>query len=320
MYKSLSGENKKVAVVIPAYKVSRQIVNVIESIPSEVDLIVVVDDFCPEKSGQLVESHFNLKRIVVVKHIENRGVGGAMKTGYLIALKESAEIIIKVDGDGQMNPTLIPSLIKPLLSRNADYSKGNRFYSLKLVQDMPRVRLIGNVILSFMSKLSTGYYQLFDPNNGFTAISKESLELIDLDSVDERYFFESDMLFQLNCARRDVVDVPMPAIYGTEVSNLKIGHSIFYFLIRHLRNYFKRIVLNYFVRDFSLASIQLVVGTILGLWGAFLGFATWLDGKTSGLPSQPGTVVLVAILCISSLQLILSFINSDMSLSRRDKS
>lgn len=320
MYKSLSGEDKKVAVVIPAYKVSGQIVKVIESIPSEVDLVVVVDDSCPEKSGQLVVSHFRSDRIVVVKHPENRGVGGAMKTGYLIALKESAEIIIKVDGDGQIDPKLIPNLIKPLLSSNSDYSKGNRFYSFKLVQDMPRVRLIGNVILSFMSKLSTGYYQLFDPNNGFTAISKEALELVDLDLVDERYFFESDMLFQLNCARRDVVDVPMPAIYGTEVSNLKVGHSVFYFLVRHLRNYFKRIVLNYFVRDFSLATIQLVLGTILGFWGAFLGLLSWFDSMSSGLPSQPGTVVLVAILCISSLQLILSFINFDMSLSRRDKS
>jgi dolichol-phosphate mannosyltransferase len=320
MYKSVSGESKKVAVVIPAYKVSQQIVGVVESVPSEIDLIIIVDDACPENSGQIIESNFSLKRVIVARHPSNRGVGGAMKTGYRVALENGAEVIVKVDGDGQMNPLLIPNLIKPLLLNSADYSKGNRFYSFKLVQKMPRVRLIGNIVLSFMSKLSTGYYQIFDPNNGFTAISRDALELLDLDSVDERYFFESDMLFQLNCARRDVVDVPMPAIYGTEVSNLKVGHSIFYFLVRHIRNYFKRIVLNYFVRDFSLATIQLLLGTILGFWGAFLGLSSWLHSMSSGLPSQPGTVVLVAILCISSLQLILSFINFDMSLSRRDKS
>lgn len=320
MYKNYVGEAKKIAVIIPAYKVSRQIVNLIKTIPSEVDLIVVVDDSCPENSGQLVESQLDTERLVVVKHITNRGVGGAMKTGYKIALKEDMDIVVKLDGDGQMNPISIPQLIEPLLSRSADYTKGNRFYSFKLLKDMPKIRLIGNVILSFMSKLSTGYYQVFDPNNGFTAISREALEMLEIESVDERYFFESDMLFQLNCARKSVIDVPMHAIYGTELSNLRVSHSIFYFLIRHLRNFSKRIILNYFVRDFNIASIQLVVGTGLGLWGSYLGFSTWQSSRTSGIPSQPGTVVLVAILCISSLQLILSFLNFDMNLSRRDKS
>lgn len=320
MYKNLSRESKKIAVVIPAYKVSKQIINVIKSIPSIIDLVVVVDDACPENSGQVVKLNFHSKKIVVLKHETNRGVGGAMKTGYKLALGEGAEIVVKVDGDGQMNPASISNLIEPLLSKSADYSKGNRFYSFNLLRNMPKIRLIGNVILSFMSKLSTGYYQIFDPNNGFTAISREALESLELSSVDDRYFFESDMLFQLNCARKTVVDVPMAAIYGTEVSNLKIGHSILYFLVRHFRNFVRRIILNYFVRDFSFASIQLVVGIFLGLWGAFLGISTWSDSRTSGVPSQPGTLVLVAILCISSLQLILSFINFDMTFSRRDKS
>jgi hypothetical protein len=116
------------------------------------------------------------------------------------------------------------------------------------------------------------------------------------------------------------VDIPMPAIYGEEVSNLSVGHSVIYFLIKHLKNALKRIVLTYFIRDFSIATVQLILGTVIGFWGIFAGTSTWLQSKSSGVPSQPGTIVLVAILCITGLQLLLSFINYDISLARRRKS
>jgi dolichol-phosphate mannosyltransferase len=319
MYFRNNGVEVSLAVIVPAYKVANQIINVIEQIPSEVDEIVVVVDACPEGTAQLLKTYTFHRTIHILEHPINTGVGGAMKTGYRKALELGVEIILKIDGDGQMDSSLIPNLVQPIILGHADYTKGNRFYSLRHIKQMPRIRLFGNVLLSFMSKMSTGYYHVFDPTNGFTAIRASALEDMNLDAVDDRYFFESDMLFQLNAVGMKVEDVPTPAIYGNEVSNLRVGHSVFYFLTRHLRNTSRRIAMTYFLRDFSLASIQLVAAVILGTWGFTLGIFTWLHSQRTGLPSQPGTIVLVAILSLSSLQLFLNFINYDMSLSRRSK-
>jgi len=320
MYPTPAGLRVKAAAVIPAYKVSKHIVDVVRSIPDEIDFIIVVDDACPEKSGEILKVSKISKKVTIIYHPVNLGVGGAMKSGYLAALELGAQVIVKIDGDGQMDSSQISNLIKPILQGESDYAKGNRFYSLNLVREMPKIRLIGNVVLSFMSKLSTGFYHIFDPNNGFTAVSSEALALIEFSSVDDRYFFESDMLYQLNVTGMRALDVPMPAIYRDEVSNLRIGHSIFYFFPRHIRNTCKRITLNYFVRDFNVATLQLISGVALGIWGFIAGMGTWLHSRNTGIPSQPGTIVLVAILSIASLQLLLSFINYDISINRRGKS
>jgi len=319
MYKNSIGDSLRVAVVIPSYKVSRHIARVIETLPEEIDDIIVIDDACPENSGDVAQK-LNNPKVEVFRHTENKGVGGAMKTGYEAALKKGAHLVVKLDGDGQMDPNQIHNLLIPLLTNKADYTKGNRLYSLKTVRSMPKVRLFGNVVLSFLSKISTGFYQIFDPNNGFTAISADALNLLEFSEINERYFFESDMLYQINSVGLQAVDVPMTAIYADEVSNLRVGHSIFYFLARHTKNAFKRIFLTYFVRDFSVATLQLILGLAIGTWGIILGITSWLHSMNSGTPSQPGTIVLVAILCITGLQLLLSFINYDISLSRRDKS
>lgn len=320
MYPTRTGREVKVVVVIPAYKVSKHIVQVIEKIPKEIDEVVVVVDACPEGTFALLRKYSFKKRVHLIEHLENTGVGGAMKTGYRRAVDLGAEIVIKVDGDGQMDTQLISELIKPVLSGNAHYTKGNRFHSLQYFNNMPKVRLIGNLALSFFSKLSTGYYHILDPNNGFTAISSDMLKLIDFAEVDNRFFFETDMLFNLNLLKANVHDVPMPSIYEDEISNLKISHSIPYFFVRHVRNTQRRLITNYFLRDFSLASVQLLFGVILSSWGTILGLITWFHSQSTGIPSQPGTIVLVAILCLSGLQLLLSFIQYDMSLNRRDQS
>jgi glycosyltransferase involved in cell wall biosynthesis len=320
MYLTRTGREVKAAVVIPAYKVSRHIVQVIEKIPKEIDELVVVVDACPEGTSELLREYSFERRVHLIEHSENTGVGGAMKSGYRKAVDLGAEIVIKVDGDGQMDTQLIAKLIEPILSGDAHYTKGNRFHSFQFFKNMPKVRLIGNLALSFFSKLSTGYYHILDPNNGFTAISSEMIDLIDFTEVDNRFFFETDMLFNLNLLKANVHDVPMPSIYQDEISNLKVSHSLMYFFIRHVRNTQRRIIINYFLRDFSLASIQLLLGLILASWGTSLGLITWFHSQNAGIPSQPGTIVLVAILCLSGLQLLLSFIHYDMSLNRRNQS
>jgi glycosyltransferase involved in cell wall biosynthesis len=293
--------------------------NVIRGLPQEIDSIIIVDDACPEGTSKLVIQNIKDKRVHVLRHDSNLGVGGAMKTGYALAIEQKLDAVIKIDGDGQMDPRFIDLLVEPVLNLRSEYTKGNRFYSIQLVRNMPKIRIFGNIALSFMSKLSTGYYDLFDPNNGFTAISRDALQRINLDDVDNRYFFESDMLFQLNLAGASVKDIPIPAIYGNEKSNLSITHSTGHFFWKHSRNFLKRVTYEYFIRDFSVASLQLIFGAILSCWGGVLGLVTWVHSTNSGLPSQPGTIVLVAILCVSGLQLLLSFLNFDITSHRRSK-
>ena len=299
--------SKRVAVVIPAYKVSKFIRGVIEEIPDFIHKIIVVDDACPDASGQIVEVAFNDPRIVVLKHTKNQGVGGAMITGYEEAIACNSEIIVKLDGDGQMDPRLIPQLIAPILRGEADYVKGNRFFNIQKIREMPAIRIFGNLVLSFFSKASTGYWQIFDPNNGFTAIHASALNLVPLEKVSKRYFFESDMLFRLNTARAVVLDMPMDANYGIEKSNLSVTKALFEFPIKHARNFFKRIIFSYYLRDFTLASLELPVGVLLTVGSSVAALYNWFHSANLNQPTPTGTLVLIMMAMLTGIQLILSF-------------
>ena len=213
----------KVAVVIPSYRVKAHVLKVIARLGPEVTQIYVVDDACPDGSGEFVERNCRDTRVKVLRHAENQGVGGAVKTGYRQALCDGADVVVKVDGDGQMDPQLIPHFIKPILDDKADYTKGNRFYNLEQIGRMPGLRLFGNALLSLAAKLSTGYWNVFDVTNGYTAVHTKVLRRLPLDKISNRYFFETDMLFRLNTIRAVTVDIPMDAVYGDESSNLKIN-------------------------------------------------------------------------------------------------
>lgn len=300
-----------IAVVIPCFKVRKSIVEVINSIGSEVTQIIIVDDACPDGSGKLVEKTLADKRLVVLSHAENLGVGGAVKTGYKHALKNGAEIVIKLDGDGQMDPSLIPLFVKPLLEEKADYTKGNRFFNIENIKEMPKVRIFGNLMLSFFAKFSTGYWRIFDPNNGFTAINGHTLKQIDLEKVDNRYFFESDLLFRLNLARAVVVDVPMEAKYGSEESNLRIKKVLFEFPWKHLRNFLKRISYTYYLRDFTLASLELPIGLGLTTFGFVSGGANFVHSQSLNQATPTGTLILISMSVLVGIQFILSFFAYD---------
>ncbi len=300
-----------IAVVIPAYRVVNCILEVINHIGPEVQQIYVVDDACPERSGVFVQENCTDPRVNVLFNDRNEGVGGAMVAGYKAALKEGAEIVVKVDGDGQMDPSFIPVLIRPIASGRADYTKGNRFFRLELLQPMPHNRIFGNAVLSFMSKLSTGYWNVFDPTNGYTAIHTKVLAQLPLEKINKRYFFETDMLFRLNTLRGVVVDVPMQAIYGTEVSNLSIRKVIPEFLYNHLKNFFKRLFYNYFLRNFSVFSIQLVLGTMLLVIGTIFGTVAWYTYASRGIPATSGIVMIAALPIILGMEMVLSFLNWD---------
>jgi hypothetical protein len=178
---------------------------------------------------------------------------------------------------------------------------------------MPKVRVLGNLGLTFLTKLSSGYWDIFDPTNGFTAISNKALGTLDLTKIDDRYFFESDILFHLGMAKNVVIDVPMTAQYGEEKSNLKIGRSIISFSIKHAKNTVLRIFYNYFIRDFTIASLQLLVGFFFSLIGLLIGLQTWIHSFQTNQSSEPGTIILVAILILTGFQMLLGFIAYDMA-------
>jgi glycosyltransferase involved in cell wall biosynthesis len=300
-----------VAVIIPCYCARSSILSLIASIGEEVSWIIVVDDACPEKTGQYVHENCLDRRIRILTNEKNQGVGGAVLNGYSYAYDLGAGILVKLDGDGQMDPRWIKYLIRPIQDGRADYTKGNRFFNIEGLRSMPRVRLIGNAILSFLAKISTGYWMIFDPTNGFTALSASTFALLPVKKISRRYFFESDMLFHLGTLRACVLDVPMNAIYADEKSNLRISHILHEFLYKHLANACKRIGYNYFLRDFSLASIELVVGIVFILFGTIFGAYRWFESIKSGITASTGTVMLAALPIILGVQLLISFLSFD---------
>jgi dolichol-phosphate mannosyltransferase len=301
----------RVAVVIPCYRVASLVPGVIARIGPEVERIYAVDDACPEHTGDLLERDCKDPRVRVLRHETNRGVGGAVKTGYRRALADGLDVVLKLDGDGQMDPALIPTFVKPLRLGLADYAKGNRFYRVEDLQAMPGLRLFGNAVLSFMTKLSSGYWRLFDPTNGYTAIHRAALGLLPLDKIADDYFFETDMLFRLATVRAVAIDVPMRAVYGSEKSGLRVGRILLRFLRGHLVNFHKRVVYNYFLRDFSVASVELIVGSLLTLFAAVFGPYRWAESYRAGVTTPAGTVMLAALPAILGLQLLLSFLAAD---------
>jgi glycosyltransferase involved in cell wall biosynthesis len=307
----------ELSVVIPCYRVRAQVLAVIEAIGPEASQIIVVDDACPEGTGDHVAQHCRDPRVVVIRHAVNQGVGGATVSGYRHALSGTAEVVVKLDGDGQMDPAQILRLAGPVLSGQADYAKGNRFFRLGFARGMPWLRLAGNAALSFLTKLSSGYWQVADPTNGYTAIRREVLAEIELDRVSHRYFFESDLLYHLNQARAAVVDVPMRARYGDEPSSLQPVRVLLPFLGGHLRNTCRRIGYSYFLRGFSLASVELLLGAVLLVAGSVFGLWHWQDSHRSGVVASAGTVMLAALPVILGLQLLLSWLNFDVSAEPR---
>lgn len=301
----------QVAVVIPCYRVKRHIRQVLSEIPAFVDRIIVVDDACPEQSGAFVRSECNDPRIEVIVHEKNLGVGGAMVTGYRRALEIGADVAVKLDGDGQMDPALLPAFLRPIATGAADYTKGNRFFSIGSVRGMPPWRLFGNACLSFLSKLSTGYWRTFDPTNGYTAIHCKILGLLPLERLEPRYFFESEMLFRLGTLNAVVTDIPMRSRYADETSNLKLGGVLFEFAWKHIRNTFKRFGYNYLLRDFSVATLELIFGVMLFILGLGVGIAAITTSAATGVPSPAGTVAVSVIGMILGIQLVLAFIAYD---------
>jgi len=308
----------EIAVVIPAYRVEQNIQEVLRGIPAYIRHIIVVDDASPDATADLVAAAAKRnKRIVLLHHEKNQGVGGAMVSGFRKALELGAQVIIKLDGDGQMDPVHIPALITPLINGEADYTKGNRFRDFTSLQQMPLIRRIGNLGLSFLTKAATGYWNIFDPTNGYFAIRAEMLAQLPLEKIDKGYFFETSMLSRLYLLGAHVLDITIPARYRNEISNLSIRRTLVEFPIKLTRTILRRIILRYFIFDFSMISIYLLMGIPLLLFGLIFGITKWVQYAQLGVPAPTGTVILPTLSVILAIQILLSAVELDLNSTPR---
>jgi glycosyltransferase involved in cell wall biosynthesis len=300
-----------VAVIIPCYRVSRHILDVIAGIPTWVTGIYAVDDCCPEKTGDLLASQCKDPRLRILRHEVNQGVGGATCTGYSAALADGFEIMVKMDGDGQMDPAFLPRLVNPITSGLADFTKGNRLFDFGALRRMPAARRIGNLGLTLLTKAASGFWHISDPTNGYTAVHRSALKLINLDRLSKRYFFETSILIHLNIIRAVAVDVPIPARYGNEQSSLNVWKALFEFPPQLMRGLVQRIILRYFIYDISAVTVLIVAGLFVTTLGVAFGAYHWVIGALSGQFQSSGTIGIAMLLIIVGFQMLLQAIVLD---------
>jgi len=302
----------KIAVVIPAYKVEKQILRVLAKLPASVNEIVIVNDASPDGTTQVL-AEIKDKRVHVITHQKNMGVGGAMLSGYSYALGLDCDVVVKLDGDDQMDPAYIEEIIQPIKDGRADYVKGNRFLHQAELSKMPFIRLVGNFGLTFLTKLASGYWNVFDPTNGYTAISYEKLHQLDPGRISRNYFFETSMLCELRKLDTVVMDLPMPAIYQDEKSSISIGRELFVFSANLVSRFFHRLLRQYFLYNFNAVSLYLILGKILGLFGGIWGIVKWVKSVQTGIPATTGTVLLAVLPIILAVQFFTNAVALDIA-------
>jgi glycosyltransferase involved in cell wall biosynthesis len=300
-----------IGVVIPAFRAEKHILNVLAGIPRFVSFIIVVDDCSPDRTVDLVRTCAD-PRVHLVSHEKNQGVGGAVITGYFKAVELGAKIIIKMDSDDQMDPNYLIALIAPILMNQADYTKGNRFLHADKLKSMPLIRRIGNASLSFLTKAASGYWNIFDPTNGYTAMHASVIPLLDTARLHRRYFFESSLLLELGMIRAVIHDIEIPANYSDEVSSLSEWKALYEFPPLLLAGFLRRLVTQYFVRDFGIFSMLLVLGLGFCTFGTFFGLYHWYYSSIMHTVASTGTVMISVLPLLLGWQLLIQCVTVDM--------
>ena len=304
--------NLKIAVAIPCYKVEQHLQQVVAGLPDFVDSILLVDDCSPDGTPQLVDKlAASDPRIISLHHKENLGVGGAMRTAFSKVLETDIDVVVKLDGDGQMDSRYISPLVEALT--HAEFAKGNRLFDRTMLRRMPALRRLGNMGIGFMVKASSGYWNVSDPVNGFFAIRTSTLKHMELERLSQRFFFESSMLIELHYTGARIKEVSMPAIYGDEKSNLSIGKTLFSFPPRLFVAWLRRIHLSYFVFDFNICSLYLLIGLPSFLFGLIFGICEWIHYASINSPSPTGTIMVAVLTFILGFQMLLAAAQYDVS-------
>lgn len=305
-------DRPKIAIVIPCYRVRDKIVDVVDSVLAVADFVIAVDDCCPEKSGEYLQKVHTEPKLKIVFHEQNQGVGGAMITGFKTALDLGADVVVKMDGDGQMEAKHMPRLIAPLVARKADFAKGNRFYDLRALRAMPFVRRFGNFGLTLLSKAASGFWHLSDPTNGYFAVRANALRLLNFHLLAPRYFFEISLLIQLNVVRAIAIDVPIPAKYADENSSLSPMRALVTFPSKLAGGLLHRIWWRYFIYDINIVTVFLITGAFLFFGGGAFGLWRWSHNWMYGHEQSAGTVAFAMLPMILGFQMLLQAVVLDM--------
>jgi len=302
----------RTSILIPAFRAEASIVGVIASVPAWVNHIIVVDDASPDNTSAVVEA-LNDPRVILLRHERNRGLGAAMATGYARALELNSDVVTKMDSDGQMDPRYLPALVGAITQGGYGYAKGNRFFDLRSLRDMPRLRRWGSIILSLLTKAASGYWNLTDPQNGYVAISGDTLRRLDLQALDKRFFFENEMLIQLNILSVPVAEIPMPARYDNHVSTMRPSRILFDYPPKLLAGWLKRMWLKYCTLAVSPIGVLLALGVPMMAWGLGFGLWEWRRSILTGQLTSTGTVMLGAVPFILGFQMILQALLMDVA-------
>ncbi|OLZ40443.1 glycosyl transferase family 2 [Natrinema saccharevitans] len=312
-------KGKRIGVVVTAYDEAAFVGRVIETVPEFVDRIYAVDDASPDESWSVIRrvaERLNERaasegadpavavadggddrRVVPIRHEENRGYGAAVKTGYRRAAEDGMDVVAVMNGDGQMDPAILDRIVDPVATGEADYAKGNRLRSPADRAEMSTFRLFGNAVLTGLSKFASGYWSIGDPQNGYTAISREAIEELDLEAITDRYGFLNHILTHLNVADRRVADVPMTAVYGDEESSIRYVPFVRFVSLLLLRSFCWRLKTEYVARSFNPAVVHYAVGSLglagglIGLVGAAARATRGADGFTAGVASFVTTML-----------------------------
>ncbi len=307
-------EEKKIAVVVPVFNEESKIINVLETMPTCVDKVYVIDDCSTDKTPSLV-SHYALSkdsRVELIIHPSNQGVGGAIATGYKKVIECGEDIAVVMAGDGQMDPVDFNDIVRPIIEDRADYSKGNRFLRGKNeLAKIPNHRLFGNLVLSMLTKIVSGYWHVSDTQGGYTAINRKALEAVDWDSCYKRYGCPNDYLVKLNIAEMRVCDVPITAVYGENwQSKMKSRKVVFPILSLLLKLFITRVFMKYAVRDghpiffsYLFSFVGMFISIFLMFYIAIVFFNTGIIPKTAS--------IFLGMSSILSIQLVLNSFEMD---------
>ena len=303
-----------IAVVIPCYMVEKQIQKVVAEIPNYVTSIILVNDASPDKTGEIIEElATENSKITVLHHSKNQGVGGSMVTGFQEAVKQNCEVVIKIDGDGQMDISYFEKMLSALFEEKYNFVKGNRFFDRKMLRKMPAIRRIGNIGMGFLIKMASGYWNIFDPTNGFFCIHTSALQRIDFERLSKRFFFESSLLIELYYTGAKIKDIAMPAIYAEEKSNLSVWKTLFTFPPKLFKAFLRRIWLRYFVYDFNINSLYIFFGIPLFFFGLIFGLVKWIHYASLQIATPTGTIMIAVISLVLGFQMLLAAVQYDIS-------
>lgn len=298
-----------VAAVVPAYNEAKMITRVIDTMPACVDHIVIVDDCSPDGTSEAVTASAD-PRVTLIRHETNQGVGGAIITAHRAAIDLGSDVNVVMAGDAQMDPAFLPDLLDKVTDDGYGFAKANRFYAPESFRGMPRHRVFGNVVLSFMTKLASGYWNLFDPQNGYTAVRTDVLRRVPLDRIARRYSFENDLLIHLNILQIPAVDVPIPAVYDDEVSSIRLHRVVPELIGRLTAGFWSRIWYRYVLWSFSPIALLLFGGLVL--FGFGLVVSVWMVFQiAASVVATAATVMLAALPLMIGTQMLISALQLD---------